>query len=166
MLTFSCVIFRSCTRIFVKFWVEKNVNICNDLNFSDVYWIIKCIWSHANIMQIFWQKFYRNVPGVVLYEPYEFCTKSLILIGCHGNRKVKFSKKYSKIFFSEVIKGINLKLYINVCVIILYITYVFYCCCACGFVAMATLIFHWFIMGKVKVGLFYLTLGILTIALQ
>ena len=32
---------------------------------------------------------------------------------------------------------------------------------------MATLIFHTFIMGKVKVGLyFYLTLGILTKALQ
>ena len=43
----------------------------------------------------------------------------------------------------------------------------FYCCCACGFVAMATLSFHRFIMGKVKVGLyFYLTLGILTKALQ
>ena len=39
----------------------------------------------------------------------------------------------------------------------------FYCCCACGFDAMATLTFHRFIMGKVKVGLyFYLTLGILT----
>ena len=43
----------------------------------------------------------------------------------------------------------------------------FYCCCACGFVAVATLSFHRFIMGKVKVGLyFYLTLRILTKALQ
>ena len=43
----------------------------------------------------------------------------------------------------------------------------FYCCCACGFVVMATLSFHRFIMGKVKVSLyFYLTLGILTKALQ
>ena len=42
----------------------------------------------------------------------------------------------------------------------------FYCCCTCGFVAMATLSFHRFIMGKVKIGLyFYLTLGILTKAL-
>ena len=46
-------------------------------------------------------------------------------------------------------------------VIILYLNCVFYCCCACGFVAMATLSFHRFIMGEVKVGLyFYLTLGI------
>ena len=49
----------------------------------------------------------------------------------------------------------------------LYINYVFSCCCACGFIAMATLSFHRFIMGKVKVGLyFYLTLFILTKALQ
>ena len=80
---------------------------------------------------------------------------------------LNFEKKKSKIFFSEVIRGVNLKLSINVCVIILYINYVFYCCCACGLVAMATLSFHRFITGKVKVGLyFYLTLGILTKALQ
>ena len=48
------------------------------------------------LLQIFWQKFYRNVPGVVLYKPYEFCPKSLILIGCHGNRNVQFSKKKYK----------------------------------------------------------------------
>ena len=40
-------------------------------------------------------------------------------------------------------------------------------CCASDFVAMATLSFHIFIMRKVKVSLyFYLTLGILTKALQ
>ena len=63
--------------------------------------------------------------------------------------------------------GMKLKLSINVCVIIIYMNYVFYCYCACGFVAMATLSFHRFIMGKVKVGLyFYLILDILTKALQ
>ena len=72
-----------------------------------------------------------------------------------------------KIFFSEVIRGMKLILGINVCVIMLYINYVFYCCCACGFIAMATLSFLRFIMRKVKVGLyFYLTSGILTKALQ
>ena len=61
----------------------------------------------------------------------------------------------------------KLKLCLHVCVIMFYINFVFYCCCACGFVAMATLSFHRFIMGKVKGGLyFYLTLGILTKALQ
>ena len=47
----------------------------------------------------------------------------------------------------------------------LYINYVFYCCWTCDFVAMETLSFHRFIMGKVKKGLcFYLTL--ITKALQ
>ena len=102
----------------------------------------------------------------LLCKPYEFLSKSLILIGCHGNRMLNFRKKYSKIFFSEVIRVMKLKLCINICVIILYINCVFYCCCPCGFVAMATLSFHRFIIRKVKVGLyFYLTLGILTKAL-
>ena len=62
---------------------------------------------------------------------------------------LNFRKKYSKIFFSDVIRRMKLKLCINVCVIMVYINCVFYCCRACGFVAMAT--FHRFIMGKVKV---------------
>ena len=63
---------------------------------------------------------------------------------------------YSKIFKNLLLrshKGMKLQLCINVCVIILYIKCVFYCCCACGFVAMATLSYRRFIMGKVKVGL-------------
>ena len=110
-------------------------------------------------------KFYRNVPGVVLYKPYEFCCMNFVQIVDFDTKMLNFRKKYSKIFFSEVIREMNLKLCMNVCVSILYINCVFYCCCACGFVA--TLSFHRFIMGKVKVGLyFYLTIGILTKALQ
>ena len=93
-------------------------------------------------------------------------SKLLILIGYHGNQNDKFSKKIFK-NFSEVIRGMKLKLCINVCVIILYINCILYCCWACGFIAMATLSFHRFIMGKVKVDLyFYQTSGILTKALQ
>ena len=66
-------------------------------------------------------------------------SKSLNLIGCHGNRKAKFLKNYSKIFSSEAIRGMKLKLSIHVHDISLYINYVFfYCRCLCGFVAMAT----------------------------
>ena len=76
-------------------------------------------------------------------------------------------EKKIKTFFSEAIRRMTLKLCINVCVIIRYINCVFYCCCTCGFVAVATLSFCRFIMGKVKEGLyFYLTLGILIKALQ
>ena len=74
----------------------------------------------------------------------------------HGNRKVKFSKKKKKkIFFSKSIMGMKLKLCINIHDISLYINYIFYCRCPCAFVAMATLSFHSFIMGKVKVGFYF-----------
>ena len=43
-------------------------------------------------------------------------SKSLNLIGWHGNRNTKFSQKYSKIFleFLEAIRGMKLKLCRNV----------------------------------------------------
>ena len=65
-------------------------------------------------------------------------SKSLNLIGYHGNIKGKFSKKYSKIFSSEAIRGMKLKLCIHVYDISLYINYVFYCRCPCAFIAIAT----------------------------
>ena len=89
------------------------------------------------------------------------------LIGCHGNRNAKFAKKYSKIFSSEAIRGMKLKLCRNVHNISLYKYYVFYCRCSCAFVTMATYNFHRLIMGKVKVGLyFYLIADILTKVFQ
>ena len=148
----------------------------------------------AHVLPLLWQlkSFYRLIMGKVeigiyfcvtadiltkvlqkcswsspLYKPYEFCPNRWFWLVAMATEMLNFRKKYSIIFFSEVIRGMKLKLCINVCVIIFYINYFFYCCCACGFVAMATLSFHRFIMGKVKVGLyFYLTLGILTKALQ
>ena len=89
-------------------------------------------------------------------------SKSLILIGCHGNRNAKFSKKILRIQKGDETETLHKCL----CYYPLHKLY-FCCCCACGFVAVATLSFHRFIMGKVKVGLyFYLTLRILTKALQ
>ena len=88
-------------------------------------------------------------------------SKSLYLIGCHGNIKGKFSKTYSEIFSSETIRGgVKLKLCIHVHDIILY-------SCPCAFVAMVTYSFHRLIMGKVKIGLyFYLNADILTKVFQ
>ena len=101
-------------------------------------------------LQIFWQKFHRNVPWAVLYQPYEFCPNRWIW------------EKYSTIF-SEAIRGMKLKLCINVHKISLYINYVFYCRCSCAFIATVTYSFRRLIMGKVKVGLyFYLIADILT----
>ena len=47
------------------------------------------------------------------------------LIGCHGNIKGKFSKKYSKTFSSEAVRGMKLKFCIHVHDINLYINCVF-----------------------------------------
>ena len=41
----------------------------------------------------------------LLCKPYEFLSKSLILIGCHGNRNVKFSKEIFKNLLLRSHKG-------------------------------------------------------------
>ena len=64
--------------------------------------------------------------------------KSLNLIGCHGNIKGKFSKKYSKLFSSEIIRGMKVKLCIHVYDISLYKNIGFYCRCSGILVAVAT----------------------------
>ena len=97
-----------------------------------------------------------------------FLSRSLILIDCHGNRNVKFSeKKTIEYLLLRSHKADEAEtLHKCLCYYPLH-KFCFYCCCACGFVAMATFKFHRFIMGKVKVGLcFYLTLGTLTKTLQ
>ena len=107
----------------------------------------------------------------------------VVLIGCHGNQNVKFLKKLFNINsmanerlkfrknktlknnFSEAIRGKKLKLCINVHDISLYINYIFYCCCPCAFVAIATYSFHIhvLIMGKVEIGIYFcVTADILT----
>ena len=63
---------------------------------------------------------------------------NFVQIAESGNIKGKFSKKYSKIFSSEAVRGIKLKLCIHVHDISLCINYVFYCHFPCAFVAMAT----------------------------
>ena len=85
-------------------------------------------------------------------------SKPLNLIGCHGNQNAKFAKIYWKVFFSEAIRGMKLKLCRNVHNISFYKMYVFYCRCLCAFVTMATYSFHRLIMGKVKVGLYHFVL--------
>ena len=133
-------------------------------------------------LQIFWQKFYGNVPWEVLYQPYEFCPNRWIWLVAMVTETLNLRKKYSKIFYSEAIMGMKLKLCRNVhnislynklklCRnvhnISLYNNYVFYCRCYCAFFAMATFSFHRLIMGQMKVGLyFYLIADILTKVFQ
>ena len=68
----------------------------------------------------------------------QFLSKSLYLFGCYSNVKGKFSKKYSKIFFSEAVRRMKLKLCIHAYDISLYKVCVFYCPCPTTLVAMAT----------------------------
>ena len=118
-------------------------------------------------LQIFWQKFCRNVPWVVLYQPYEFCPNLWIWLVAMATKTLNLRKNSSTIFFSEALRRMKLKLCGNVHNVSLYKKYVFYSRCSCAFVAMATYNFHTLIMGKVKVGLyFYLTADILTKVFQ
>ena len=75
-------------------------------------------------------------------------------------------KNIQKPFFSEAIRGMKLKLCINVHDISLYINCIFfYCRCPCAFVAMATQTFliHALIMGKGEIGIYFcVTADILT----
>ena len=64
--------------------------------------------------------------------------KSLYSIGCYSNVKGKFSKKYSKIFFSEAVRRMKLKFCKHADDISLYKVCVFYCPCPTTLVAMPT----------------------------
>ena len=68
----------------------------------------------------------------------QLLSKSLNSFGCYSNVKGKFSKKYSKIFFSEAVRRMKLKLCIPAYDISLYKVCVFYCPCPTTLVAMAT----------------------------
>ena len=92
---------------------------------------------------------------------------SLKLIGCHSNRNAKFAKKYSKINSSEAIRGMKLKLCVEMFITLASTKILFFIAIARAFVAMATYNFHRFVMGKVKVDLYFcLTADILTKVFQ
>ena len=81
-------------------------------------------------------------------------SKSLILIGCHGNRKAKCSKRYTQLFFSEAIRGMKVKLCINVHDISLYINYIFIVV-AHVLSLLWQLSFHRLIMEKVETDIYF-----------
>ena len=98
-------------------------------------------WKLAFIaisLQIFWQRFYRDVPQVVLYQTYEFCPNCWIWLVAMAAKGINWQKKYSKVISLEAIRGMKLKLCRNVHDISLYKNFVFYCTCLCAFLAMAT----------------------------
>ena len=89
-----------------------------------------------------------NVSGVDLYQPYDFFPNRWFWLVATATERLNFrkdktkkkkKKKHSKIFFSEAIWGMKLKLCIHVHDSSLYKNYVLCCCCCpCAFVAIAT----------------------------
>ena len=120
------------------FWLLWQLKVSIDLQWEK--WKLRFI---AISLQIFWQKFCRNVCWVVLHQAYHFRPNLSVYCLPIGNRNVKFPKKYlKKINASEAIRGIKLKLCRIVYNISLYKTTVFYCHCIRTLVAIATLNFH------------------------
>ena len=114
------------------------------------------------LLQMFWKKFYRNVSGVVLYQPYEFCPNRWFWLVVMATERLNFWKKYSKIFFSEAIRGMKLKLCMNVHDISLYIKCILLLLPTC-FHCYGNLNFHILIVGKVEIGIYFcVTTDILT----
>ena len=97
-----------------KFW--KNIQ---KINSSETAWGIKLklfrIVSNNSLYKNI--EIYCFLTADILIKVLQKCSwrsplqtiwilsKSLILIGCHGNLNVTFSKKKSKLFVSEVIRG-------------------------------------------------------------
>ena len=99
-------------------------------------------------LQIFWQKFWRNVFLSGPPPSISFYTKPLNFIGCHGNQNVKFAKTYLKNQLLGSYKGDKAETWRIVYNISLYKNIAFYCRCFSTLVAMATLNFHRPINGK------------------
>ena len=124
----SCCFF--CLFVFVVFFLFQS-----DKNFGVAMAIYNCHylkWEKIELafiaisLQIFWRIFYRNVPWEFLYRPYEFCPNRWIWLVAMATERLNLRKKYSKIIFSEAIRGMKLKLCRNVHNISLYKSYVFF----------------------------------------
>ena len=134
----------------------SNINLYKNIVFIAIAWALWLLWQLkisidlqwekwelrfvAIPLQIFWQKFYRNVPWVVLYQIYKFCLNHWIWLVAMANEMINLhsKKKKKKIISLEAIRGMKLKLCRNVHNISLFKIYVFYCCCSCAFIALAT----------------------------
>ena len=93
-------------------------NLCRFIEDIEILFLHKCLFSSPPRFR-------------------QFLSKSLHSFGCYSNVKGKFLKKYSKIFFSEDVRRMNLKLCIHAYDISLYKVCVFYCPCPTTLVAMA-----------------------------
>ena len=79
----------------------------------DLYWGKWKLAFVAMTLQIFWQTFYKNVPGVVLYQTYHFCPNLWIWLVAMATKRINLREK-------KKIISIKLKLCRNVHNISLY----------------------------------------------
>ena len=94
-------------------------NFCRFIEDIEILFLHKCLFS--------------SPPGFR-----QLLSKSLYSFGCYSNVKGKFSKKYSKIFSSEAVRRMKLKLCMHPYDISLYKVCVFYCPFPTTLVAIAT----------------------------
>ena len=95
-------------------------------------------------LQIFWQKFYRNICWVVLHQAYHFSPNLSIWLVVMATERLNLRKK-NKNQVPRIVHNTCISLYKNIVF--------FYCRCLRTLVTMATLNFHKLIMGKRKISI-------------
>ena len=75
--------------LFKHFGCYGNIKVCIDLQWEK--W--KLAFTAVSL-QIFWQKFYRNVPWVVLYKTYLFCCNLLIWLVTMATKRQNLRTKF------------------------------------------------------------------------
>ena len=113
------------------------------------------------LLQIFWKKVLQKCFWSSPLPTIWILSKSLILIGCHGNRKAKFSRKILKNLLLRSRKSDDAEICINVHDSSLYINYIFIV--VAHVLSLLWQSFHILIMGKVEIGIYFcVTADILT----
>ena len=116
--------------------------------------------GNDSFLQSKWE-YFDNLQKCLLICPLYFrrlVKSAAFVIGCQGDKKGKFSRE--KVFFSETVMAIKLKLGMHAQDIRLYISCVFCSGQIRTLVPMATYIFHRLIIGKVKLLFFSVSMEI------
>ena len=148
-----------------ELWLLWQLKVSIDLQWKK--WKLRFI---AILLEIFWQKFYRNVPGVVLYKPYAFCLTCWFWSVAMATEMIIFEKKKKKKFNNLLLRSHKRDAAkpLHKC----FCHYPLHKLCFSLLLRMwfrcyGNLKFPYIYNGKSEVGLYFcLTLGILTKAFQ
>ena len=138
-----------------------------------IYFCVNADILTKDLLKYFWSYYCSPLPNICILSKSLILTGSRMATGRPNFRKKKKKKKHththklSKIFFSEAIWGMKLKLCIHVHDSSLCINFVLYCCLTCAFVNIATWRLDRLIMGNVEIGIYFcVTADILTKVVQ